>query len=72
MAWCWVHSSTTVRGSDFLRMSVAVYLLLPNPSGRSWPTKTNFPDLFKVLARVTLLASSDVVRAASCGVSWVV
>ena len=69
--WFWVHSSTTGHGSDFLRMSLAVCLLLPNPRGRSWLPKTNFPNLFVVLSHFTLLKSCDVVRAASGGASGV-
>ena len=65
-------SSTTGRGNDFLKMSLAVCLLLFNPCGRSWLRKSNCSVFFAVPSRVTLLASSGVVWAASCGASGVV
>ena len=72
LPWFWVHSSTTGRGNDFLKMSLAVCLLLFNPCGRSWLRKSNCSVFFAVPSRVTLLASSGVVWAASCGASGVV
>ena len=46
LPWFWVHSSTTGRGNDFSKMSLAVCLLLFNPCGRSWLRKSNCSVFF--------------------------
>ena len=67
-----VPRSTSGQGSGFLRMSLAVCLLLPNRSVRLGLPKAYFSDFSVVILRVAFLAPSEVARASSLGVFCVV
>ena len=67
-----VPRSTSGQGSGFLRMSLAVCLLLPNRSVRLGLPKAYFSDFSVVILCVAFLAPSEIARASSLGVFCVV